>query len=150
MVSNTGMDKTLNFAAGHWIELTDDNHELLGIPGVFARIAGVEENIITIDSETIYPANSSIDIKNFPKNPKIRRWDSESVIKLNAKKWIDIDHCGLEVNFSDGFYNSGDYWLIPARTSTSTEDSQFYFKMDTEEDPGGIKHHYTKLAIINF
>jgi hypothetical protein len=52
--------------------------------------------------------------------------------------------------FCDGSYQTGDYWLIPARTATGdiewprTDDAN-----PIPQSPIGIKHHYCRLAVIN-
>jgi hypothetical protein len=56
---------------------------------------------------------------------------------------------GIEVQFSQGSYRTGDYWLIPARTATG--DVEWPRSKDgtpEAQPPLGIEHHYCRLAII--
>jgi hypothetical protein len=71
LVSSTGKDEVLGFAAGTWIELTDDTHELEGQPGTLVKIKQVLGNALTIDTTT---ATGGVDFAQFPINPKVRRW----------------------------------------------------------------------------
>lgn len=145
-VSSLGRDGVLNFASGQFIEIFDDTNELAGAPGTLVKIIDPSPSgqFITIDT--------AVNRANFPKNPRIRRWDSapgEIAVKrpLTNDGYIALES-GVEVRFEDGAYKTGDYWLIPARTNTG----------DIEwpaESPGvpaaqparGIVHRYARLAL---
>ncbi|HEY6037951.1 MAG TPA: DUF6519 domain-containing protein, partial [Kofleriaceae bacterium] len=129
-VGSLGKDKVLGFAAGQWIELIDDSLEEAGAPGTLAKIANVDPatNTITIDTTTVYPAPSpstrGYDITKYPLNPRIRRWDyvsataALSVTQPSGDGYLDLEQ-GVQVRFEAGYYATGDYWLIPARTITA-------------------------------
>jgi hypothetical protein len=148
-----------SFASGLWIELTDDTRELLSKPGVFVQLEKVEGQILTINPNTIIdpdnPAATSVDRTKFPNNPKIRRWDSNGLIKPTNQKWIDLED-GVQVQFSNGDYKTGDYWLIPARTATRTDQAGVEWPLDDHTNkpelqlPHGIKHHYCRLGLLKF
>ena len=36
---------------------------------------------------------------------------------LAAGSWLDLEN-GIQVQFAPGHFESGDYWLLPARTAT--------------------------------
>src|SRR5438270_9619967 len=36
---------------------------------------------------------------------------------MSLGSWIDLEN-GIQIHFADGQFQSGDYWLIPARTAT--------------------------------
>lgn len=159
-VETTGRDKVLNLAASHWIELTDDAHEELGLPGVFAQIATVNGNLLTLASPS-----AAMDFAKFPKNPKVRRWESAPA---TAGKWITPDGTsvnlnttdkfeledGVVVEFGSGSFRTGDYWLIPARTALPQVDwpstGPANAPVPTPLPPHGVTHHYCKLAIVEF
>lgn len=153
-LSSVGRDKVLNFAGGQWVELTDDDRELQGLPGVLVKIDDVDGNDIIIDSRTAIPSGI-IDIKTFGTNPKARRWDSEG--ELTTKTiWVDLED-GIRVKFSNikATYRTGDYWMIPARTSTSdvewpTEINAGGNETPVEQTPHGIQRCYCRLAILKF
>ena len=61
----------------------------------------------------------------------------------------------MQVQFSAGMYQAGDYWLIPARTATSVQQGFVEWPVDASSDPvpqppTGIRHHYAKLGLVEF
>lgn len=146
-VSNAGRDKVLSFAAGQWVELSDDTNDLLGTPGTLVQLAKVEGNVLTINPASAIPAGP-VSIANFPKKPKVRRWDMAALIKPGNQNWLDLED-GVQVHFTSGTYKTGDYWLIPARTATA--DVEWPIDTTTNQPatqlPFGIKHHYCRLAV---
>ncbi len=152
-IGGIGRNQVLNFASDQWIELTDDTHELLGKPGTLVKVAKVEGDVLTIDPST---ANGPIDRTSFPLNPKVRRWDLKKggELKPTNANWINLED-GVQVRFSAGTYKSGDYWLIPARTAAGQDSAGVEWPVDTARDPKlqpphGIKHHYSRLALLDF
>ncbi len=140
------------FAAGKWVELTDDIHELWGLPGKLVRLAGVSGELFTIDPASI---TGSIDMEDFPKNPKVRLWDSEDAEKVSqipGEDWVQLGDEGIQVRFETGTYRTGDYWLIPARTEKADIEWPLILvsgKLEPEpQEPHGIKHHYCRLALL--
>ena len=56
---------------------------------------------------------------------------------------------GVEVRFEAGYYNTGDYWLIPARTATRDVDwPRDDHDRPQARPPDGIAHHYAPLALV--
>lgn len=111
-VSAVGPYSVLDFIPGGWVEISDDAIELNRIPGQMVQIDQVDQatRIITLKSSP-----ESIDMAL---NPKIRKWDSATVITVPADStWIKIE-CGIEVQFSGGTYSTADYWTAAARTIT--------------------------------
>ncbi len=158
-VSDEGRDRMLGFSDGQWVELTDDTRELWGMPGVMVRLLKVEGQVLTIDSSTIRdpasPGATTVDIKKFPANPKIRRWDSEDIRHVNVQDttdgWIELED-GVQVKFNAaGIYNTGDYWLIPSRTVLGDvvwpEDA--VTGLPLEQPRHGTEHHYCPLALVS-
>src|SRR5208337_1387477 len=121
-VTSVGPDSVLGFAAGQWVELTDDTHELKFQPGILVQLSKVDGLTLTFNPPSSGPAPS---FANFPLNPKIRRWDSAGLIKATPAtatgNWIPLEN-GVQVQFAIGTYSTGDYWLIPARTLTGNVD----------------------------
>jgi len=154
-VESTGRDKVLNIAPGHWVELTDDGHEELGLPGTFALVTKVSGNVITIDSAG---AIGPVEIASFPKNPKVRRWDSapakpgkwlapDGEKTLNSAAKFELED-GVVVQFGVGTFRTGDYWLIPARTALPFVEWPTIGGVPVAQPPHGVTHHYCKLAIV--
>jgi hypothetical protein len=156
-VSSPGRDRVLGFTAGDWIELTDDTRELRSSPGVMARLVKVDGNVFTIDPATIQdpddPNATNVDRTRFPRNPKIRRWESEGAQSVTVppanQGWIMLED-GVEIKFQTGTFRSGDYWLIPARTALA----DVLWPVESPggkplfQPPHGIEHHYCKLALV--
>ena len=150
-VQSTGRDQVLGFAADDWVELTDDVRELRGQPGLLVQIQTIEGNVLVID-----PGGATVDMDDFPVNPKVRRWDmpssvGEITVDLTlADNWIELEN-GVQVKFDAGVFHTGDYWTIPARTATRDVE---WPKDDSDPPqprsllPRGIHHHYCRLALL--
>lgn len=151
---------THGFQAGQWVEITDNDHDLLVQPGNFFRIARIEAGALYLE-----PSSTPMPAWGKDKLQKIRGWDqteNANTTLINgavpmiptdtAKKdnWIDLEN-GLQIKFqADGSYRTGDYWLIPARTTGVIE---WPNDVDTLGEPvaqpaHGIIHHYAPLGII--
>jgi hypothetical protein len=96
--------------------------------------------------------------------PVLRRWHHDvqgleldnGAIKLKEGAWMELED-GVQVWFeAGGVYNTGDYWLVPARTETgdvlwpkgpSTDP-----KMPPAplfRPPEGVRHHYAPLRLVS-
>ncbi len=138
-VSTVGRDEVLRFGPGDWVEVTDDERELRGEPGVFARITKVEGRVLTVAWRDPAPTELGT-------HPKVRRWGSEPrAVKIG--EWIGLEK-GIQVKFEGHAFRTGDWWTIPSRTTLRdilwprTEDGRPLPKM-----PEGIEHHHAVLAI---
>lgn len=153
-VSSIGRDAVLRFTPGEWVELTDDTHELHGLPGTLVLVTGVEGNVVTVDLADRLPAGGSVDVADFPLNPKVRRWNG--VLRgVTNETFRDLED-GVQVrlragNGADGQprrYRTGDYWMIPARTNTG--DIEWPTENDGWRLAAGIGHGYCRLALAAF
>ncbi|HEX2557241.1 MAG TPA: DUF6519 domain-containing protein, partial [Nitrososphaera sp.] len=149
-IQNRGRDNNLDFRQDAWIEITDDVHEKLGLPGTLVKVKQVKERIIEYYPETIIGHPVLED--NFTQNPKARRWDSGGVVKPTSANYIELED-GVQVKLSEGHYRTGDYWVVPARANTeeSIEWPRVGSKLTDEPLallPAGIIHHYAPLAVI--
>ncbi len=155
-VKSIGPDPVLGFARGQTVELSDDGRELLGQPGLLVRLSNAEGQVLTLDqtdpaAATVNKANfPDLDVLGQPNHPKVRRWDSPGALDT-AASWIELED-GVQVFFeANRFHNTGDYWLIPARTATDdVEWPEDLLDADGKAllPPEGIEHHYCKLGII--
>ncbi len=146
-VQSVGPDNILGFASNQWVEISDDTSELNQQPGELLQIDQVD------------PATRIIRLKSAPntpfdptQNPKLRRWDSQGLLPVeipdNNEGWIPLEG-GIEVQFSQGTYRTGDYWLIPARTATEEIEwspSRTARYNQIPQLPLGIYHQYCRLA----
>jgi hypothetical protein len=147
IVGSLGHDQVLGFAAGQTVELTDDDRELRGEPGVLVKLSNAEGQVLTLD-----PSAPNVDRSTFGRNPKVRRWDSTLEVQTSGN-WIPLED-GVEVCFEAGCdYKAGDFWMIPARTAKSGVEWP-----EDETDPKkpaavprqGIVHHYCRLATLHY
>jgi Family of unknown function (DUF6519) len=146
IVNTTGRDDLLGIESGNWIELIDNSTDLLSKPGILVQVAKVDGNIISINPATILdpsnPGATSVTITN--KNPRIRRWDSLGPVKMNTDDatWVPLED-GVQVLFAEGSFNSGDFWMIPARTAKA----DIEWPYTDPQLPRGIHHHIAELGI---
>ncbi len=152
IVENIGTDEVNGFATGQWAELLDDFTEFHRIPGLLSRITVDDTNRITLaDSpEQIKPA----DLKK--RHVKLRRWDcsGEQQVEIPKKNdgWISLEN-EIEIKFSKGYYTTGDYWIIPARSGIQSETGSIEWPYGSKinpipQPPRGVRHHYAPLAIV--
>jgi hypothetical protein len=158
-VHDLGPDDVLGFADGQWVELSDDRSELAGEPGQLHQIDGITASQRKITLKTApAPLSPGTDGVDPDRHPKLRRWDQPSTSGATASGvamtsgWTALED-GVEVQFSNGSFRTGDYWVIPARTATGEiEWPPFDIPNSAPEPqtPRGIKHHYCRLALIAF
>ncbi|HEX9775206.1 MAG TPA: DUF6519 domain-containing protein [Actinomycetota bacterium] len=144
-VDSVGKDEVLGFSSAQFVELLDDTRELSGTPGVLVRIDAPPEG----DKLPLDPA-ATFDRADFPVNPKLRRWDSEGAVAMDpaGDGWIALED-GVEVRFDEGTYNTGDYWLIPARTAIAdVEWPRDAAGNPASRPPEGIEHRHAPLALL--
>ncbi len=121
-VSSLGFDANLGFNIGDWVEISDDSEEFgldakldPNLAGKLYKITDTTPSALTV---TLDQTPAAVDVKL---HPRIRRWDqkagttSDGIPLTTATFTLEN---GIEIQFSRGNYQTGDYWLIPARTAT--------------------------------
>lgn len=145
-VRDLGPDEVLGFASGQWVEIIDDAAELNRLPGQLIQIDSVNRatrviKLISAPTMRFDPAA----------HPKLRRWDSVNEIAVAVPAtndgYLALEH-GLEVKFSAGSFVTGDYWLVPARTSINGETGTIEWPFMTPQLPQGLERHYCRLALL--
>jgi len=121
-VDSLGPDANLGFAPGQWVEISDDS-SLFGQepnqPGDLYQIQSVSPETLSL---TMTQPVASVDPG---KNARMRRWDQSGSsagsngVSLSAGTWLNLEN-GIQVEFGTGHFESGDYWVIPARTATGS------------------------------
>lgn len=141
-----------DFRDAKWIELSDEDDDLAGRPGALSRIASVEGNVLVLSASQDREANAST---------KVRRWDQSATgdVRLDEGAvpmtdddgeygWIDLED-GVQVRFAaDRDYRSGDYWLIPARTTGKIEWPQDAAGQAQYRPPRGADPQYAPLGFV--
>jgi hypothetical protein len=156
-------DRARGFENGQWIELSDEEREMTGKPGILVQVRERDRERVMLA-----PASEAIDRTQFSSTAVARRWDQEEneatrlhkgAIPVVEGKWFALED-GVQVYFEPAAgglanrYRTGDYWLIPARVATRN------IEWPREEDansatpwaavaPHGIKHHYAPLGILS-
>ena len=166
-VVRLGLDRRLDLEPGDWVELIDDDHALQRTAEPLLRVHDVDRSqlTVTLDGQPL----TGLDMN---KHPLLRRWDhgamgsaaenmSAGAFLVQSEptgKSLKLEH-GLEVRFSSGadvFYQTGDYWLIAARTNGEIELSPALIT-DAASTPApgyvaprGEQHHYAPAAVVTF
>jgi hypothetical protein len=147
-VSSLGRDSVLGFGTNQLVELIDDTRELQGRPGLLATVAQPPSS-----DELTIAGPGSVDRNDFPGNPRIRRWDNPTTAAITVAQgpgegFLDLED-GVQIRFEAGHYNTGDHWLIPARTATHDVDwPRDSLGRPISRLPDGIAHHYAPLALV--
>ena len=149
-VRDIGRDEALGFANGQYAELVEETKELDGQPGQLVQVTAVDAARRTI---SVNASSLPLSLQNMgrqdaqePPRYKLRRWDSESgeqEIPAGDEEFVELEG-GVQARFSAGRYNTGDYWLIPARTATGAIE----WPEEQAQPPAGINHHYSGLALV--
>ena len=147
-VADLGADALLGFAGGQWVEIRDEESVLNGIARPLVQINGVD------------PTTREVTLKSVPsglagkKNLQLVRWDQLTDAGPDgtpmAADWQELEG-GVQVQFSDGTYRTGDYWLIPARTATGDIEWPPFALPNTQpvaQPPAGVRQHFCRLAFV--
>jgi hypothetical protein len=149
------VDNPRGLYVGGWLELTNDNQELRGEPGVMAKIKAIECDTVILDfTGSINTPSDVLQGETWP--TKARLWESDSIPitesdKNTDKDWHKLEN-GIQIQFQpstpENRYRTGDYWLIPARVATGDVEWPGEAGKPEALPPHGVEHHYAPLAII--
>lgn len=132
-LKSLGRDQVLGLQIGNWVEVTGDTSELHGVSGTLARIEDLNE------AKRELKLSKDVSAHNREGHPKVRRWDQKSdAIPVSANE-IELE-LGVKVKFTDGAFQTGDYWVFTARTALNDVEHL------ADAPPLGIEHHYCTLA----
>jgi len=172
-VQSLGRDQVLNFAAGNWIEITDQSHDNGCASGEMYKIDSVDVGSSTITLTSPVSGTFTTDTITNNTYTRVTRWDqSGKIYNADGNAIFDCDALsggvlkgslgipvpaagtkvvlegGIVVDFSlspsGGAFNSMDFWNFSARTSDGSID------ILTTAPPRGIFHHYTNLSVVTF
>jgi hypothetical protein len=156
-VTSLGKDDYFSFAAGQWVEIAFPESELSGASRFLTQITAPPDTSgpnPRLRLSATPPAFTASDLAQL----RLIRWDmTETTVTPNGipmtAGWIDIDPgSGIQVQFSEGAYKTGDYWEIPARTRTGDIEwppFQVPNPNPVPQSPLGIKRHYCCLAHLS-
>ena len=146
-VDDLGPDNRRSLEVGDWVEILDDTYELRGEPGPLLKVESIDPVALTVTLQV--PADVTLPDydEQSTTHPLLRRWESNA-LPVKAEGWLDLED-GVQVSFKTASgYETGDYWLIPARTATGDVEWPGPTDNPTPLPPQGIKHHYAPLAMI--
>jgi cytoskeletal protein CcmA (bactofilin family)/uncharacterized coiled-coil protein SlyX len=149
IIQNFGRDDLQSFAAGQWVEVTDEVHELQNQPGTLVRLkATTSGRQLIFDPDTV--EGEPITNKNFAVKPKVRRWDNntdQATIAIDGDGWIPLES-GIEVKFEEhASYQPGDYWQLPVRADQKIDEISWSGQQQVAEE---VTHYYCELATVQF
>jgi hypothetical protein len=164
-----GRDRKLGLSREDMVELVDDPYVMRNDADPLMRVLDIDEEAmtVTLEGQALNGVASGTQL-----HPLLRRWDHrldaagtkaavEGALLAQADAagsgpWIKLED-GIQVRFRAGdVYQTGDYWLIPARTGTGS------IEWPREPDPAtrsmvpswvkakGIVHRYAPLAMLRF
>ena len=147
----------LTFDGVQWVEIIDDTAipPMAGKPELLVPVT-LNGTTLTVTS---WP-NGTLANSNYPAspiNPVVRKWDITSgpgPIPITPGS-LQLLENGISVQFdaASATYQTGDYWLIPARTLTGTIEWPSQPGSPTTPlalPPVGIDHHYAPLGLFVF
>jgi hypothetical protein len=154
-VDSLGPDANLGFAPLDWVEITDDRSEFgqpPNQPGTLHQIKIVDAERLQITLTDSAPA-----VEFASGHAKLRRWDQvgDSSIANGvpmSPSGPNVLENGITVQFSaDQPFNSGDYWLVPARTATGQPEWPPSDSDGATSQPAhSVRVHRAPLACIHF
>ena len=160
-LEHLGRDGKFGLAVNDWVELVDDNSVLMNIAYPLLQVHAIDHTTRTVELTESIPRVDPL-VYDESKHPLLRRWDQKNadangvavVFNEQPPTGIEIE-AGIKVEFklSGKALQTGDYWLIPARTNTA--DVEWSSQKDANDkvipafmSPHGVDHRYAPLAII--
>ena len=171
-ISDSGIDVTLEHLGrdcrfglkpNDWVEIVDDDYILRSRADVLLQVERVDLETLTVTLRTPSEPINKIDLS---KHPYLRRWDQKKgdangvLLREGSgtEDWIELED-GVEIQFLDPsgsdleeakahVYQTGDYWLIPARTATGDVEWPGVIDEPDFMEAQGVDHHYAPLANI--
>ncbi|MES9991934.1 MAG: DUF6519 domain-containing protein [Candidatus Thiodiazotropha sp.] len=150
-----GPDERRSISENDWVEIVDDNSVLRFTSYGLYRVLTVDPVGFTVTVEV--PGGTLLPVfdETSTTHPILRRWDQGSdVLPVEPGKWINLED-GVQVYFeAGGTYQTGDYWLIPARAAIGDllwpdVTGPDGVSMPAAVRPRGIHHHRAPLRVIS-
>jgi Family of unknown function (DUF6519) len=150
-----GLDERTSLHDNDWVEVINDLNDLDAKPGQLVRVKSAPQTsskIVTLDGSITGPFDRA-------KNARLRVWGDPDAstttgdFTVDTSKFVELED-GIQVRFSGTEFNSGDYWLVPARTAISEDTGTVLWPLDDTKQPRflppeGIAHHYAPLAEVS-
>lgn len=184
VLENLGRDDRFGLAEGDWVEIQDDDYVLQNRAGTLLNVQSIDRSAMKVTLKGTPDSGVLANLaKALPKHPLLRRWDHKegdsaeggltlgsdgaALIEESDKEWLTLED-GVQIQFqlplgttsantTQTAYQTGDYWLIPARTATGDVEWPTETAQDSQgntvivrlaKPPDGIDHHYAPLGVI--
>jgi hypothetical protein len=163
-LTGLGRDSRLSLNEGDWVEIVDDDYTLRNLPEPLLKVTSVDRDESAVMLNGKYTSSFGQDAA---KHPLLRRWDHKegdgkqggltltdgtaAVVEgsASAENWLTLED-GVQIQFqAGGLYQTGDYWLIPARIATGDVEWPGSVDHPAFLEAHGVNHHYAPLSIIN-
>lgn len=162
-LEHLGRDPRFGLQVNDWVEVVDDDYSLRRRAAPLLQVTGLDPVERTV--ELSGPPNGVGE--SLAKHPLLRRWDHRAGLATKGgltlrngaaeikagtgeANWLALED-GIEIQFQpDGVYQTGDYWLIPARTASGDIEWPGEPDAPLALPPHGVEHHYAPLAIVSF
>lgn len=158
-LQHLGRDDRFSLTVGDWVEIVDDDTVLEGRAEKLLQIIAIDPVLKQVILEGKPETNVGQDKS---KHPLMRRWDSPGAVPvevpLTNDGWIPLED-GIQVKFEftqDDILQTGDFWLIPARTETGNIIWPTKIEVVEGEEEivpeallvRGVQHFYAPLATL--
>ena len=165
-LSDLGRDARFGLKEGDWVEIVDDDYILQNRAESLLRVHAINREECSVTLRGVPGSNVGQEVN---KHPLLRRWDHRggasksgglTIHKDGAalvqegsgdNSWLHLED-GVQIQFQElkpsANYQTGDYWLIPARVATGNVEWPGPVNDPASLPPHGIEHHYAPLALI--
>ncbi|MGD8966117.1 MAG: DUF6519 domain-containing protein [Anaerolineae bacterium] len=181
-LEHLGRDGRFGLQAGDWVEIVDDDYVLQGRAEPLLKVTHVDRTEFRVTLERTPASDVGEDADKHPLLRRWdQKADPDTDLRwgvpVQEGKPLDLED-GVQIRFeplgdgkgskpkqaqpleevkpvetSGALYNTGDYWLVPARTATGdvewpTREAAEGREVPIPRPPHGIQHHYAPLGII--
>ena len=169
-LENLGRDDRFGLEEGDWVEAENDASVLAGIVSSLLQVQAIDRSSLSVTLSGPLPDN----LLATGTHPLLRRWDgkggeassgeltlgpdSAALVVEDGTAWLSLED-GVQIQFppTGATYRTGDYWLIPARTTLG--DVEWPRETDANGQPTadnaplalppqGVDHFYALLGIV--
>ncbi len=159
-LEHLGRDQRFGLKAGDWVEVVDDIYELQRRTENLLKVTAVDPDTMEVTLSGTPQLGRDLS-ENPRKRPLLRRWDHPGdvahggVVPVTQDEWLELED-GIQIKFTkpqpdstDSYwYQSGDWWWIPARTATG--DVEWPRDEDNEPTVQDALNHGDRYAPLAF
>jgi len=159
-----GRDSRFGLRPDDWVEIVDDEYTFQNRAEPLLQVKEIDRD----NTRVILKKHPASNVGTDPeRHPLLRRWDHQPggstyagpddgaipVVKVSAGdpelQWDISLEDGIQIQFQSLTYNTGDYWLIPARVATGDVEWPGDPGAPVIKTPDGVEHRYAPLAKVS-